>query len=364
MINKASYALLITLASLQGCNSDSSVEQATEETPSDTIETTLEVAFVSVPGNDVIADFEMGKTEVTNEQYVDFLNKAYADGIISYNDSEMMVYDLDQNPMIFLGGTRVVKDHNGDGTFALDEMENPLNRSFIAFNSDTVLFEVVDPLNVDWHIYFDDSLFPNVVDSISDWAELNDEGTGFYGEGDQDKQLPSLDEVKTWSVSFVRYYGAQAFANYYNFDLPTKEQWQFAGKGGQDFEYATSDGTADEGIAWFSIDAPFAIHKGHVQPALSKEPNPYGLYNLGGGLWEWCQDWYDGYAVFGGDPKVDEDFFIDESISYAESENTYLKCLLGGSFNYFGLTLSVTWNHAAIPVVANDHFGFRVVKNQ
>jgi len=66
--------------------------------------------------------------------------------------------------------------------------------------------------------------------------------------------------------------------------------------------------------------------------------------------------------VFGGPPKRDEDFFINENISYEESRGKYLKCLLGGSFNFFPRTMQITWNHAAMPYVGNDHFGFRVVK--
>lgn len=321
-----------------------------------------EVNFVTVPGNEEVESFEMSETEITYAQYCTFLNEAYAAEFITYDAEMDMVYNTDGVQMIYLGGTRVVKDHNGDGTYALDEMENPLNRCFIAFNPTEELFYIVDPASVDWNIYFDETLFPNVVDNINDWAELNDAGTGFYGEGDTDKLLPTLEEVKTWPVNFIRYYGAEGYADFYGYELPTKTQWRYAGKAGADNLHATSDGSATAGIAWFNVDAPFEIHKGHVQPALSKAANAYGLYNLGGSVWEWVKDWYDGTTVFGGPEKLDEDYFIDEDLSFADANGNYLKGLLGGSFNFFAATMENHWNHAANMQAGNDHFGFRVCR--
>lgn len=367
-MNNKVVATVILLMSLAGCDSSSSDDNTevvddnpiAEEPSKDTF---VDVTLISITGDDNVPSFEMSQTEVTNEQYVKFLNEAHAEGAIRYDLTEKMVYDIDDNAMINLAGTRVVKDHNKDGVYVLDEMENPLNRSMIEYNEETELFQVVDPLTVDWSIYFDPTTFSNVVDTINDWAELNEAGTGFYGEGDEDKLLPTVDEIKTWPVNHIRYYGALGFAKFYGYELPSKAQWRYAGQAGVNFEHATSDGTVNEGIAWFNIVGPPTIHKGHVQPALSKEPNPYGIYNLGGNVWEWCKDWYDGYTVFGGPAKLDEDFFVDDTITYDESVGNYLKCLLGGSFNFFDRTLSVTWNHAALPLAGNDHFGFRVVKN-
>jgi len=322
-----------------------------------------QINFVSIPGDESMDTFEMSESEITNEQYCNFLNEALESNDITYDEASQTVYNLEGLSMVYLGGTRVVKDHNSDGVYSLEEMENPLNRSFIEYNSTTNSFQVVDPEMVDWSIYFDPVLFPNVVDDITDWAELNPEGSGFYGEGDSDKLLPTLAEVKTWPVNHIRYYGAEEFAKYYGYDLPTKLQWRYAGQSGLNYQYATSDGSATEGIAWFNIDGPQTIHKGHVQPVTSKSPNPYGIYNLGGNVWEWCKDWYDGTTVFGGEPKLDEDFFIDDNISFETANGQYLKCLIGGSFNFFAATLGTTWNHAANMLTGNDHFGFRVCKN-
>ncbi|MCM1991716.1 formylglycine-generating enzyme family protein [Oceanirhabdus seepicola] len=312
--------------------------------------------------------FSISTAEITNDQYVNYLNSAYKDNKIVYNREKGEVETTDGYSMIQLSGSRVVKDHNKDGVFELDEMENPLNRCYIEYDKESDSFILVDPTKVDWNQYFDSSKYPNVVDSITDWAELNNGEGQFYGNGDTDKLLPTLEEIKKWPVTFIRYYGAREFADYYGYDLPTREEWIFAAKGGQDFGYATNDGNATDSSAWYNSQAPQQIHKGHAQAYDSIEPNPYGIYNLGGNVWEWTKEWAEWTPnerlgtvdrFFIDDEKRNP--IIDESIEFS-TQNQYKKSLIGGSFNYFDKTMSIDWTHAAYIHAGNDHFGFRVVK--
>jgi len=352
---KKMLRIVIVIVSLCGCSN----VKSQDKTP--TKQNTL--TFVSIPGNSDINAFKMATTEVTYAQYVTFLNQAFKAKFIRYDSSTEKVYDRRGNVMTNLAGSRVVKDHNRDDMMVLEEMENPLNMNFITFNLSTQRFEIEDPETIDWNTYFNINLYPNVVDGIGDWAELNDQGTGFYEQEDSDKKLPTKMEVASWSMNFIQFYGAQAYAEFYGYNLPTKAQWMHAAKGGKNFEYATSDGSITPGIAWINEEGPFKRYRGHVQAAKSKNANPYGLYNMGGSLWEWCQDWYDGNQVFGGAPKVDSKYFIDKTITAKQAQGNYLKCLIGGSFNFFPRTMLLTWNHAAMTRAGNDHFGFRVVKN-
>lgn len=65
--------------------------------------------------------------------------------------------------------------------------------------------------------------------------------------------------------------------------LPTVEEWQYAAKGGQDYDYSGSD-DLDE-VGWYEDNSESKTH-----PVAQKNPNDYGLYDMSGNVREWCWD--------------------------------------------------------------------------
>ncbi|MFC1606527.1 formylglycine-generating enzyme family protein [Candidatus Latescibacterota bacterium] len=92
-----------------------------------------------------------------------------------------------------------------------------------------------------------------------------------------------------WPVVAVSWYGAKSFALYYGCDLPTEAEWEYAARGGKQYKYGTDDGTINSGNVNYdsNVEHPTA---GGVYP-----PNPFGLYDMSGNVWEWCNDWYGSY---------------------------------------------------------------------
>ena len=124
----------------------------------------VEIDFVEVPTDGPTPAFFIASTETSYEQYVQFLNEAYEAALLIYDPTDEGVYDSNGNLMTSLNGSRVMKDHNRNDIYELEDMENPLNINFIRFNDSTGKFEIEDPMAIDWSEYCNPAIYPNAVD--------------------------------------------------------------------------------------------------------------------------------------------------------------------------------------------------------
>jgi formylglycine-generating enzyme required for sulfatase activity len=74
--------------------------------------------------------------------------------------------------------------------------------------------------------------------------------------------------------------------------LPTEAEWEYACRAGSTTRYGYDESASSlDDYAWYS-----RMHQDNwigTHPVGKKRPNPWGLYDMHGNVWEWCADWFE-----------------------------------------------------------------------
>ena len=265
-----------------------------------------------------IDDFEMGETEVSNAHYVIFLNDMVSLGNLMVEEG--IPGDWASTPEEIANGhawsimadSTLVGEWAGEALIKLSDIagggQHPLNRCWIELDTTSYSFSVVE---------------------------------GY----------------ENWPSSWVSWYGAMMYADYYGVTLPTEAEWEYAARAGQQLEYPTNDGNLSYSQANYGTGFGGPSGETYLTPVGELySPNPFGLYNMAGNVSEWCLDWYDENFY---QTCVDSNYYLNP-INYNIPEGVEVKVLRGGNHTYPGVFAMSSHRFDTPPFVTTDHMGFRV----
>jgi formylglycine-generating enzyme required for sulfatase activity len=150
-------------------------------------------------------------------------------------------------------------------------------------------------------------------------------------------------DLQKWECNF----------NANGYRLPTEAEWEYACRAGTKTAFFFGDSPSKlTSFAWFDKNSG-----GKPQPVGQKRPNPWGLYDMHGNVWEWCNDFY----------KVD--YYQESPEDNPKGPKTgETKVVRGGAWKFSDQSCRSGYRYNENPGYVDvcfgyDIYGFRCVRN-
>jgi formylglycine-generating enzyme required for sulfatase activity len=134
--------------------------------------------------------------------------------------------------------------------------------------------------------------------------------------------------------------------------LPTEAQWEYACRAGTTTPFSFGANITPEQVN-YDGNYPYVgdkkgLYREKTVPVKSLPANPWGLYEMHGNVWEWCQDWYASYPA--------------EPVRNPEGSQTGVgRVVRGGSWYGYGRRCRSAYRYGDEPDDRSYRSGFRLI---
>ena len=181
-------------------------------------------------------------------------------------------------------------------------------------------------------------------------AVTGDNPSRFQGNDDNPVEQVSWDDAQTFIAQL------NSLVPGLHARLPTEAEWEYACRAGTSTPFSFGGNITPEQVNYDGnypyADGEKGLYREKTVPVKSLPPNPWGLYEMHGNVWEWCQDWF--VEEYGAAPQVDP-----------QGPSTGAgRVLRGGSWDDFGRNVRSAHRGRDGPGNGGSIFGFRLALGQ
>jgi sulfatase modifying factor 1 len=138
--------------------------------------------------------------------------------------------------------------------------------------------------------------------------------------------------------------------------LPTEAQWEYACRAGTTTPFSFGKNITPEQVN-YNGNYPYAggkegLYRGKTVPVKSLPPNPWGLFEMHGNVWEWCNDWFVG------------DYPMESVVDPNGPPSGANRVLRGGSWNNYGRSVRSAYRYRRGPDARYGSLGLRLSLGQ
>jgi formylglycine-generating enzyme required for sulfatase activity len=192
----------------------------------------------------------------------------------------------------------------------------------------------------------------------SKWEKENKVVHLLKGESNNDQH--PVEHVSWWeAMEFCHRLSKRTGRTY---TLPSEAQWEYAFRAGTTTPFHFGDMISPE-LANYRGDVAYAdghqgVYRKQTTPVGMFPANAWGLHEMHGNVWEWCQDeWHDSYEGAPTDGRA----WVDAAEGEKSKESVKSKLLRGGSCDFIPRNCRSACRDRIRPDFASNSVGFRVV---